>query len=571
MRRARGSLLTLAAALLASCSSFRDTANSISGFVLDETGPVAGATVRVKATAIEATSAQDGSFSLDGLPAGEAVYVTAWAPGYYIGGGESKLRPGATQVDIVLTRHADEDHPDYAWISAFLQPGVEEPRCQGCHASDLASNPPTSPGGVIPGAGEPLPFDKWVQDAHALSTQNPRFLSMYLGQDVQGNASPPTEYGYSRDYGRFPLRPDPARQYYGPGYRLDFPETAGNCAACHAPTAAIDAPYGTDPSQVSGVAAEGATCDFCHKIWAVRLEPTSGLPLPNMPGVLSFEFRRPPQGHQFFAGPLDDVAPGEDTYSPIQAQSLYCAPCHYGVFWGIQVYNSFGEWLGSPYSDPESGKTCQDCHMPPSGIDHFARLDKGGTVRQSQTIVSHRMLGASDAALLQNSVAMEVVADRGDGRIAVTVTITNDQAGHAVPTDSPLRQMILVLVATDPSGRPLALVDGPRLPDWCGSGDPVAGYYAGLPGRAYARILQERWTEVAPTGAYWNPTRVLSDNRLAPFASDTTSYVFEDSGAGRPVTINARLLFRRAFIELMAQKGWDVPDILMEEARLVLE
>jgi hypothetical protein len=56
---------------------------------------------------------------------------------------------------------------------------------------------------------------------------------------------------------------------------------------------AVNAPYGTDPAQVSGVGTEGVTCDFCHKIWDARLNPNTGLPYPNMPSVLSLEFRRP--------------------------------------------------------------------------------------------------------------------------------------------------------------------------------------------------------------------------------------------------------------------------------------
>jgi hypothetical protein len=569
MRSVKACLLALAALLLAGCSFIGDSSSSISGFVLDESGAVAGAVVRAKATTIEATTAGDGSFILRGLPVGEAVYITAWAPGYYIGGGESKYLSGTTDVEIILTKYAQNDNHDYTWVSAFLQSGSEQNQCQNCHSSALSTSSASS--GLDPDTGQQLPFDEWVEDAHALSAVNPRFLSMYLGEDVYGNSSPRTEYIYNRDYGRFPLRPDPTQPYFGPGYKLDFPESTGNCAACHAPAAAINAPYDTDPSLVSGVGAEGATCDFCHKIWDVRLDLGSGLPMPNMPGVLSYEFLRPPAGHQFFAGPLADVAPGEDTYAPIQTQSQYCASCHYGVFWGTQVYNSFGEWLDSPYSDPEAGKTCQDCHMPSTGADHFALLDKGGFERQPDSIVSHRMLGASDADLLQHSVTMDVETERNNGLITIIVTITNDQTGHAIPTDSPLRQMILYLNATDQEEIPLPLIAGPRLPGWCGIGDPALGYYAGLPGQVYARILQERWTEVYPSGAYWNPTRILSDNRLAPFASDTTRYVFEDPDPGQKVKVEVRLLFRRAFIELMDQKGWDVPDIPMEEVQLVIE
>ena len=49
-------------------------------------------------------------------------------------------------------------------------------------------------------------------------------------------------------------------------------------------------------------------CDFCHKIWDVKLNPKTGTPYSNRPGVISLELLRPPEGHQIFIGPFDDVA-----------------------------------------------------------------------------------------------------------------------------------------------------------------------------------------------------------------------------------------------------------------------
>ena len=105
------------------------------------------------------------------------------------------------------------------------------------------------------------------------------------------------------------------------------------------------------------------------------------------------------------------------------------------------------------------------------------------------------------------------------------------------------------------------------MPEWGGVGDPSEGYYAGLPGKGFARVLQELWTEISPTGAYWNPTRVLSDNRLAAFATDTSVYTFA-APIEVQVTVEVTLLFHRAFKELMDQKGWDVPDMVMEKQQI---
>jgi len=527
---------------------------AVSGYVRDANGPVAGAVVRVKATENKVNTDAEGHFVLSGLSANEPVILTAWAEGYYIGGGQARYVPGDSDIEITLTAHSDKDNPAYTWLSAFTGDGNEgsgeNTSCENCHADP--NNPQAA-----------LPISEWLKDAHALSARNSRFLTMYNGTDISGNQSPATQYFQTRDYGRIPIRPDPNKPYFGPGYKLDFPDTAGNCAACHTPAAAIDAAYSTDPTTVSGVGAEGVACDFCHKVWDVSLDPISGLPYPNMPGVLSFEFCRPAEGHQFFAGPFDDVAPGEDTYSPLQKQSQYCAPCHFGVFWDTVVYNSFGEWLESPYSNPQTGKTCQDCHMPPGQNNHFARLDKGGIIRDPQTIFSHFMPGAANQELLQNAVNMDVKADRRGQQLVVTVTITNDRTGHHVPTDSPLRHLILVVRAINTQGNLLDLSDGPVIPQWCGVGDPNKGYYGGLPGKAFAKVLEELWTEVSPTGAYWNPTRLLSDNRIAAFAADSSTYTFV-TDADEKMTVDVVLLYRRAFIDLAAQKDWETYDIVME-------
>ena len=530
---------------------------NIQGYVVEETGnPIPNAVVRVKTTKNYVITDEKGKFYFGKLPKEQPVKLTAWAPGFFIGGGD-EVSPDLLDVVITLEKHNDYDNDEYDWLPSTFHAGEGENQgCAQCHSS-VESKTAVS-----------LPVDEWLLDAHSQSAHNERFLSMYSGTDTKGNQSPLTQYGFSRDYGTFPLLPDPDLPYYGPGYKLDFPESSGNCAACHAPLAAVDDPYGVNPTTLSGVDAEGISCDFCHKISDVNLNPVSGLPDANMPGVLSFNFLRPPEGHQFFAGPLDDVAPGEDTYSSLQKMSQFCAPCHYGVFWDTTIYNSFGEWLESSYSDSETGKTCQDCHMPPSGATVFALPSQGSEERDPDTIFSHLMPGAKDETLLQNAISMTVNTIQENHSIVVEVTILNDQTGHHVPTDSPLRQLILLVEVKTSDNQALQLIDGPTIPDWAGIGDPTGGYYAGLPGKGFAKILKERWTGVTPSGAYWNPTDIVSDNRIAANESDISRYTFAIPQTDK-IIIDVKLLFRRAFIELMDQKSWDnVQDILMQQIEM---
>lgn len=535
------------------------------GFVRDASGPVAGAVVRVQATENKTTTATDGSFLLSGISATGLISVTAWAPGYYIGLITTTLT--ATPISITLKRHYTTDNPNYDWFSLGEETGSAA--CGKCHVQ----------------------YPEWKADAHARAAINPRFLTMYTGADLRGNKGQLTR----RDTEGHVLPPDPAQPYYGPGFRLDYPNRAGNCATCHTPLASkipntqncgwsgchTDVttewsqgiiPRAPTPLDLTGDAAEGITCDFCHKIGDVYLNPKTGLPYPDMPGILSVRLYRPKEGEQLFFGTFDDV-PEPDTYLPLLEESAFCAPCHFGVFGGIVgsgdvkdgvlIYNSYGEWLESPYSDPKTGKTCQNCHMPPVNYQYFVFPEEGGLPRDPTRIHNHQMPGAADEALLQNAVTMTTTAQLQDDQVLVEVRITNDQTGHHVPTDSPLRHLILVVQATDAHGNRLPLRAGPVLPDW-------AGDYAGQPGRAYAKILQDEWTGETPTGAYWRPVRIVADTRLAAFTTDVSRYTFR-APANQPVTVEARLIFRRAFQQLAELKGWDDPDIVMEQTKITVD
>ncbi len=518
---------------------YAQESGTVSGVVNDENGPVSGATVRVQGTYHETLTDDEGRFTLTGLAEGVPITISAWKNFYYCAKVENVV-PSASDITITLRLYQTTDNPDYEWI---LPEG--ENSCASCKA------------GVT---------QIWLEnDAHAGASTNQRFLTMYNGTDVDGNQSPLTRYVYSRDYGRFPLLPDTSQPYYGPGYKLDFPETAGNCATCHTPGAAINEPYGTDPNTVTGADTYGVHCDFCHKIADVQLNPATNLPYPNRPGVLSMDIRRPfsedEDRYQLFFGTFDDDnVPQEDTYLPLLEESQFCAPCHFGVFWDTVIYNSYGEWLDSSYSVPATGKTCQQCHMPaPSVLDGQVMTnvapDLGGIERDPLTLYAHTNPGAASASLLQNTAELTLSAERHGGALEVVVNVTNTGAGHHIPTDSPLRQIFLVLTVTDTDGNPVSLRYGPVLPNW-------AGDLAGQPGTYFALILQEIWTEITPTGAYWNPTRVVEDTRLPALETSSTVFRFDIPENGG--TIEARLVFRRAFYDLMQQKGWEVPDILME-------
>ena len=500
-------------ALFAAASA--QSSGTVSGVVVDAEGPVAGAVVRQQTTDNATVSAADGSFTLGSLPEGVTVTVTAWDEGYLVGG--AQVVPPQTGVTLTLRRFYTTDNPDYAWFSSN---DPEDPiSCVHC----MVAHP------------------QWRANAHANAGTNPRFFSLYNGTDVAGSAT------------------------ITPGYKLDFPGTAGNCATCHAPAAAVrgSRPFAAaDMNELQGVEQEGVFCEFCHKAGDVYLNPATGLPYPNAPGVLSMRLYRPTTGgaEQLFFGPFDDVT-RRVSYLELEKKSQFCAPCHQFSFWGTPIYESFREWLESPY--PAQGIECQTCHMAPTGVDYFVFPEQGGLIRDPDLIASHLQPGAADETLLQNTVVMSVTVVRVLDSLQVTVVITNTEAGHHVPTDFPGRHMILTVTATDEEGQALARQNGPTVPDW-------GGAEAGLAGRAFAKVLRDVTTGQVPVVSYWKQALIVSDNRIPAMGSDTSVYAFAAPTSGGPVSVTAQLRFRRVFQDVMDARGWDTPDILMEEVAVAL-
>src|SRR5262249_12926542 len=158
-----------------------------------------------------------------------------------------------------------------------------------------------------------------------------------------------------------------------------------------APTVPPENPGYEDFRKIDGVHARGVHCDFCHKIAEAR---TTKLGLEH--GRFAYQLLRPAKGQLFF-GPLDDVDRDEDTYAPLYQESRYCAACHEGTVFGIPVYTTYTEWLASPAR--KEGKHCQTCHMTPTKTMTNIAPGHGGIERDSSTLASHTMLGATPEML----------------------------------------------------------------------------------------------------------------------------------------------------------------------------
>lgn len=503
-----GVALILVGVALQSPATAQST-GTITGTVIDANGPVTGASVRVRATDYHTVTDQQGRFTLGGVPIGTEIELTAWARGYYIA--YTSLTPPAVEVTLTLRPYHTTDHATYEWGLPVGPAGTEESgACNQCH---------------------PMIVLQWQANAHGQAISNLRFYSLYNGTNLAGTET------------------------IAPGYLLDFPGTSGNCASCHAPGRGVDGYLTTDMNAVRDEVTAGIHCDYCHKVGGMYLNPATHMPYPNVPGVESQRVLRPPEGDNIFIGPYDDIH-DPDTYLPEISESVFCAPCHQFSMWGTPIYESYAEWLASPYA--EENITCQDCHMPPTGDTMFATVEAGGLEHPPETIPSHLQLGATSEELLQNTVEMTLDAQANGDHLSVTVTITNTEAGHHVPTDYPGRHLLLVLTASTVEGQSLDLLKGPSVPAW-------GGPQAGQPGQAFAKVLRDVVSGEAPVISYWKPSQIVSDNRIAALDADTSTYTFALPPGDKTVIVRATLLFRRVFYAVAEARNWDTPDIVMAE------
>jgi len=507
-------LLPVVVVILLLSSVLAEETGTVSGVIIDDNGPVSGATVRMRATENMTNSGAGGAFTLSSLPDGQKIEITAWDDGYYVA--TTYVTPTVSGITLTLRPYHTEDHPAYEWASPIA--GSSPGACGNCH---------------------PMIMPQWENNAHGEAIDNGRFFSLYNGTDLSGEVQ------------------------VGAGYQNDFPGTAGTCANCHAPAAGVDGYLTTNMNDARGSLTAGIHCDYCHKVGGALINPATGSVYDNTPGAQSQMVLRPPEGDNIFFGPFDDIH-DPDTYLPQIAQSQFCAPCHQFSFWGTPIYESYEEWLASPYAD--AGVTCQDCHMLPNGDTHFALPEVGGLEHPPEKIPSHLQLGAADVDLLQNTVTMTLSTRQIGSLVESTVTIANTGAGHDVPTDFPGRHMILLVTATDEYGQIVKRVAGPTVPAW-------GGPQAGRPGTAYAKLLRDVASGEMPVISYWKQALIAGDNRIPAFGEDVSTYTFAAPPEGGEVQIEAELIFRRVFYDLAEEKEWDRPDIMMEEesATLILE
>ncbi len=482
-------------------------------------GPIEGALVSLQAAGVRTSTASDGTYSID-LPNGVDLVLVAAAKGFF--NSSLVITPPATNVDFSLEAVPQDDDPNYQIVSPS--------NCGMCH---------------------PDQFMEWTGSPMAQAGLNTWVADIYNGTGTPGGLG---GFVYTRDS------------------RFAASHPASECAACHQPELWINNPFTAledpmDPPSDSVV--HGISCEVCHKIADMNVV---NINFPGLfPGLATFTRPAGTPLHQVQYGVLADTDFVLDSfmrpsYQP-QLVAEVCGACHQDkndlhenqTFDGVTSEPTYLEWRESAYSDPSSPHfaTCVDCHMSASDATTvcdvlFPPLERTGVKR-------HDILGTTPA-YLDNAVELQLQAQLVGDRIEVTATIDNNLTGHHVPTGVTIRNMILLIEAWPAGGDPLAdalpFVGSQTVDDLGGVGDPAQGYYAGLPGKLFAKVNHDADGN-GPT-FFTDATGIQFDNRIPALTEDVSTYAFQAPLGGGAVRVRARLIYRRSFRFLLDAKQWSV-------------
>ena len=242
---------------------------------------------------------------------------------------------------------------------------------------------------------------------------------------------------------------------------------ADGCAACHWPVVQawkISAHFGS-PSPAMQKALEAAEdapeCSRCHYPFQVQhrelIAPTEvegelleAIRVPNDNWSPSLQA----EGVGCIAchvregtvlGSRDFSSPHPVRESSELSTSEGCATCHQLSWEGADValYDTFGEWQRTTYA--EAGLSCLDCHMAP--------VAGAATPGGSPTHADHQVSARRGEGLSVHLQAPAKGAVRGQP-LTGSIRLQNTGAGHAIPTGSPFKSLLINVELLDARGNP---------------------------------------------------------------------------------------------------------------------
>ncbi|MCP4321936.1 MAG: hypothetical protein GY787_08825, partial [Alteromonadales bacterium] len=262
------------------------------------------------------------------------------------------------------------------------------------------------------------------------------------------------------------------------------------CRGCHAPQAVINNDKGPltgygDMWEKKGkslldamghglsVSERGTGCVFCHRVSKAENAGGNTDMTINLKDRESYVFEDSKntfmkwlEKKQIDAFPQ----PHKESYSnaDLYQSSLYCATCHneFTTGPGASINDNFGEWIASPFNNPEDPskhKTCIDCHMTQDVTDFDNKVSgqstNNGPIKENMR--SHHFVGGNyyftgmrnpehkklSIDILKTALTLEV-EKQGD---TFTAKVTNVNSGHDMPGGA-RRQVWIELIVTDANG-----------------------------------------------------------------------------------------------------------------------
>ena len=415
-------------------------------------------------------------------------YLLAGKKGWHSGGVElDDDAPPSDVLTITMEVLPDEDNPLYSFQAGGDENSPTTIECGHCHLS-------------IAGA--------WAESDHRQAAVNPHTWDIYTGSANAVDATTCDTLGGWETEGQVIGEEGTETRCYVGGGVLSFlndgcggeeepacdhpdqrPELTafGGCGDCHTPATDEGTPGAIDFADATGVASEGVTCDFCHKVQEV----TPGV-RPGLDGAISL--LRPSRestiaGQAFDPitfGPFPDVINPimNGSYNPQFRKAEWCSACHEyaqpalhpdesdavdATLWpdGLPILETFSEY--QVWSGDVEGVTCQSCHMPvldeESSTYNLSEVDQApsttqGWERESGEVRLHSFIGVDDLDGPRFHLGLDVEG----GEVEATIGVTNAFAGHAVPTGEPLKQIIVLVDAVDENGAAVSPSGGATIP-----------------------------------------------------------------------------------------------------------
>lgn len=346
------------------------------------------------------------------------------------------------------------------------------------------------------------------------------------------------------------------------------------CTSCHAPMGryseffSTGGHYSMDTLATDSLGKDGVSCLACH----MQSEDSIGL---HFSGKILFDTSRVAYGPyvEAFGAPMSNFVGYDPVYGAHINDAGLCASCHTLITETADLSGNpsgdefveqatYHEWVNSIYdtdANPESGISCQGCHVPriddavvisanylflqgksPYGLHHFAgantfmlellRDNSEALGLTASTTQFDSTIARTNSMLKQRSIIMDLnVISRNLDTAFIDLTLSN-LAGHKFPSGYPARRAFVEMIVLNAANDTLFHSGG-----WNSEYEVVGHdtswepHYDVITSQDQAQIYEMVMGDVNgnKTTVLERAKEPLKDNRLAPIGFSTTHYSYD--------------------------------------------